>query len=110
MFSVLARMSLVTRIIIAIILGIGVALVFPGVAPYLSLLGDLFIKALKSVAPVLVFVLVLASIANFKVGHSANLRPIIIMYAVGMLLAAFCSSCSQHRFPKYFVLKLTCKY
>jgi serine/threonine transporter len=79
MFSVLARMSLVTRIIIAIILGIGVALVFPGVAPYLSLLGDLFIKALKSVAPVLVFVLVLASIANFKVGHSANLRPIIIM-------------------------------
>ncbi len=34
MFSVLARMSLVTRIIIAIILGIGVALVFPGVAPY----------------------------------------------------------------------------
>ena len=43
MFSVLARMSLVTRIIIAIILGISVALVFPGVAPYLSLLGVLFI-------------------------------------------------------------------
>ena len=74
MFSVLARMSLVTRIIIAIILGIGVALVFPGVAPYLSLLGDLFIKALKSVAPVLVFVLVLASIANFKPHFKKNCR------------------------------------
>jgi serine/threonine transporter len=63
MFSALSRMSLVSRIIIAIILGIGVALVFPEYAPYLSLLGDLFIKALKSVAPVLVFILVLASIA-----------------------------------------------
>ena len=106
MFSVLARMSLVTRIIIAIILGIGVALVFPGVAPYLSLLGDLFIKALKSVAPVLVFVLVLASIANFKVGHSANLRPIIIMYAVGMLLAAFSAVAVSIAFPSTLFLNL----
>ena len=106
MFSVLARMSLVTRIIIAIILGIGVALVFPGVAHYLSLLGDLFIKALKSVAPVLVFVLVLASIANFKVGHSANLRPIIIMYAVGMLLAAFSAVVVSVIFPSTLFLNL----
>ena len=64
MFAALARMSLVTRIIIAIILGVAVALFFPQVAPYLSLLGDLFIKALKSVAPILVFVLVVSSIAN----------------------------------------------
>ena len=68
MFSALMRMSLVARIIIAIILGVGVAVVFPEATPSLSLLGDLFIKALTSVAPILVFILVLASIANFKVG------------------------------------------
>ena len=67
MFSAFARLSLVTRILIAIILGMVVAFVFPNAAPYLSLLGDLFIKALKSVAPILVFVLVMASISNFKV-------------------------------------------
>ncbi len=72
----------------------------------LSLLGDLFIKALKSVAPVLVFVLVLASIANFKVGHSANLRPIIIMYAVGMLLAAFSAVAVSIAFPSTLFLNL----
>ncbi len=83
MFAALARLSLVSRILIAIILGFIVAYLFPNVAPYVSLLGDLFIKALKSVAPILVFVLVLASITNFKVGEGAgNLRPILILYAV----------------------------
>ena len=89
MFTAFTRLSLVTRIIIAIILGVLVAVFFPNAAPYLSMLGDLFIKALKSVAPVLVFVLVLASIANFKVGSSnAYIKPIMLMYAIGMFLAA----------------------
>ncbi len=104
MFSALMRLSLVSRIIIAIILGIGVAVLFPDVAPYLSLLGDLFIKALKSVAPVLVFVLVLSSIANFKVGHSAKIKPIILMYAVGMLLAALSAVVATMLFPSTLFL------
>lgn len=49
MLAFFSRLSLVTKIIIAIILGIGVALLFPNVTPYLSLFGELFIKALKSV-------------------------------------------------------------
>ena len=73
MLNVLSRLSLVSKIIIAIFLGIGVALLFPSFTPYLSLLGELFIKALKSVAPILVFVLVLSSIANFQVGQNSNL-------------------------------------
>ncbi|MHA3892100.1 serine/threonine transporter SstT [Acinetobacter sp. GXMZU3951] len=106
MFSAFARLSLVTRIIIAIILGMAVAFTFPDAAPYLSLLGDLFIKALKSVAPILVFVLVMASITNFKVGHSANLRPIIILYAVGMLLAAFSAVVASLAFPSTLFLDI----
>ncbi|MGY5392569.1 serine/threonine transporter SstT [Acinetobacter sp. NigerLNRRAM0016] len=106
MFSAFARLSLVTRIIIAIILGMAVAFTFPNVAPYLSLLGDLFIKALKSVAPILVFVLVMSSIANFKVGHSANLRPIMILYAVGMLLAAFSAVAASLAFPSTLFLDI----
>lgn len=107
MFYALMRLSLVSRIIIAIILGIGVAVVFPNVAPYLSLLGDLFIKALKSVAPILVFVLVLSSIANFKVGHGANIRPIILMYAIGMFLAALFAVIVSIVFPSTLFLDIS---
>lgn len=104
MLEFFSRLSLVTKIIIAIILGIGVALLFPTVTPYLSLFGELFIKALKSVAPILVFVLVLSSIANFQVGHSANLRPVLLLYVVGMLLAAFSAVIASFSFPSTLYL------
>ncbi|EMI7996271.1 serine/threonine transporter SstT [Acinetobacter baumannii] len=104
MLEFFSRLSLVTKIIIAIILGIGVALLFPTVTPYLSLFGELFIKALKSVAPILVFVLVLSSIANFQVGHSANLRPVVLLYLVGMLLAAFSAVIASLSFPSTLYL------
>ncbi|MBP4708435.1 serine/threonine transporter SstT [Acinetobacter baumannii] len=104
MLEFFSQLSLVTKIIIAIILGIGVALLFPTVTPYLSLFGELFIKALKSVAPILVFVLVLSSIANFQVGHSANLRPVLLLYVVGMLLAAFSAVIASLSFPSTLYL------
>ncbi|AZB98732.1 serine/threonine protein kinase [Acinetobacter pittii] len=104
MLAFFSRLSLVTKIIIAIILGIGVALLFPNVTPYLSLFGELFIKALKSVAPILVFVLVLSSIANFQVGHSANLRPVLLLYVIGMLLAAFSAVIASLSFPSTLYL------
>ncbi|HAV5943070.1 serine/threonine transporter SstT [Acinetobacter baumannii] len=104
MLEFFSRLSLVTKIIIAIILGTGVALLFPTVTPYLSLFGELFIKALKSVAPILVFVLVLSSIANFQVGHSANLRPVLLLYVVGMLLAAFSAVIASLSFPSTLYL------
>lgn len=108
MFAALARLSLVTKIIIAIILGVAVAVFFPQVAPYLSILGDLFIKALKSVAPVLVFVLVLASIANFSVGNGGNARikPIMVMYGIGMFLSATAAVVVSNIFPSTLFLDI----
>lgn len=107
MFSAFTRLSLVQRILLAIILGVAVAIIFPDSAPYLSLLGDLFIKALKSVAPILVFVLVLASIANFKIGSSnAYIKPIMVMYAVGMFLAALSAVIVSIMFPSTLFLDI----
>ncbi|HJF28972.1 serine/threonine transporter SstT [Acinetobacter bohemicus] len=107
MFSALSRISLVSRIIIAIILGVAVAVVFPEAAPSLRLLGDLFIKALKSVAPILVFVLVLASIANFKVGQTnVAIRPIMLMYGAGMFLAALSAVVASMLFPSTLFLDI----
>ena len=108
MFAALARLSLVTKIIIAIILGVAVAVFIPQVAPYLSILGDLFIKALKSVAPILVFVLVLASIANFTVGNGANakIKPIMVMYGIGMFLSALAAITVSNIFPSTLFLDI----
>ena len=104
MFAALARLSLVTRILIAIILGFLVAYLFPSSAEYFNIFGELYIKALKSVAPILVFVLVLASIANFKVGHGAgNIKPILGLYAIGMLLAAISAIVVSSIFPSTLV-------
>ena len=107
MFSALARLSLVSRILIAIILGAIVAYFFPQTAAYVGLFGDLFIKALKSVAPILVFVLVLASIANFKVAEgNGNLKPILLMYLVGMLLASISAVTASTLFPSTLFLSI----
>ncbi|MFT4021392.1 MAG: serine/threonine transporter SstT [Acinetobacter sp.] len=107
MLSALKRLSLITRIVIAIILGVAVALLFPNVAPYFSLLGDIFIKALKSVAPILVFTLVIASVANFQTSQSAkNFKPILTMYAVGTLLSAFSAVVADKLFPTSLILHL----
>lgn len=100
MFAALARLSLVTRILIAIVLGFIVAYLFPSAASYVSIFGDVFIKALKSVAPILVFVLVMASIANFRVGQSNHqLRPILMMYVAGMIFASLSAVFASILFP-----------
>ena len=59
--------SLVKQILVGLILGIGFAYVSPVNAEACGVLGSLFITALKSVAPLLVFVLVMSAIANHDV-------------------------------------------
>lgn len=61
-----ARGNLVLQILAGIILGVGLATVSPEHAKSVGLLGSLFVGALKAVAPILVFILVAASIANQK--------------------------------------------
>ena len=57
----LSETSIVVQIAIGLVCGIAVALLAPDVARSTALLGDIFIAALKAVAPVLVFVLVAAA-------------------------------------------------
>ncbi|APV35440.1 serine/threonine transporter SstT [Acinetobacter soli] len=105
MFSKFFRLSLVTKIFIAIILGFLVAFLFPDVTPFLSIFGEIFIKALKAVAPILVFILVIASITNFETGQSAkNIKPIIALYVISMLLAAVSAVIADLLFPTKLIL------
>uniref|UniRef100_A0A1I7XWG4 Amino acid transporter n=1 Tax=Steinernema glaseri TaxID=37863 RepID=A0A1I7XWG4_9BILA len=80
--------SLVTQIVIGLIAGILLGRFAPDAAHSIALLGQLFVSALKSVAPILVFVLVMSSIANQKVQSSSRMGPILLLYVLGTFLAA----------------------
>src|SRR5690606_21257033 len=86
-------------IVIGLVTGILLAWLFPEAARSVSLLGDLFVAALKAVAPVLVFVLVTASLANHKQGQSTHIRPIMLLYAFGTLSAAVVAVIASSLFP-----------
>jgi len=72
--------SLVLQIGIGIVAGVVLSLVSPDTAGSAMLLGNLFVSALKAVAPVLVLVLVASAIANRRVSHTSQMRPIVAMY------------------------------
>ncbi|MCV5245233.1 serine/threonine transporter SstT, partial [Escherichia coli] len=78
--SRLAQGSLVKQILIGLVLGVLLALVSKPAAIAVGLLGTLFVGALKAVAPVLVLMLVMASIANHQHGQKTSIRPILFLY------------------------------
>ena len=99
--------NLVLRIAIGIAVGIVLAFVWPAAASQAMLLGNLFVNALKAVAPVLVLVLVASALANQKPGHHAQLRPIVILYLVGTFSAAFLAVIVSYMFPTTLTLSVT---
>jgi len=98
--------GLVSQIIVAIILASVFATVAPDIAQSFSVLGQLFVNALKAVAPVLIFVLVMSSIANQKPNNDANIKPIIVLYLVGTLSAAFVAVVLSFLFPTTMTLDI----
>lgn len=91
--------SLVKQIVIALVLGIILAMVAPGAAKSVGILGGLFVSALKAVAPILVFVLVAAAVANHQSGTAAHMRPILVLYLVGTFAAATTAVVTFFMFP-----------
>ncbi len=98
--------NLVLQIAIGIVVAVVLFRVSPNAAGKSMLLGNLFVQALKAVAPVLVLVLVASAIANRKASHTAQMRPIIIMYLVGTTLAAFLAVAMSFQFPTELLLQL----
>lgn len=98
--------SLVKQILVGLILGIILALVAPGAAVKVGFLGTVFVTALKAVAPVLVFVLVMSSIANqnLEAGEKVHIKPILVLYAVGTFAAAVIATIGSFLFPTKLVL------
>jgi len=100
--SLVARFTqgnLVLQILAGIILGVILAIASPSSAQSAGLLGSLFVSALKAVAPILVFILVAASIANQKKNQHTHMRPIIVLYLIGTFTAALTAVLMSFMFP-----------
>lgn len=94
-----AGFSLVGRIAIGIVLGILVASVSTQLGTTFGILGNLFVAALKAVAPILVFFLVMAAISRQQTQHESHIKPILLLYLVGTLAAAFTAVILSFLFP-----------
>ena len=95
--------NLMLRILAGIIVGSILALTVPGIS-VISMLGDLFVGALKAIAPVLVAVLVASSVATARAGLGNRFRTIITLYILTTLLAAVLAVVGSFLSPVHIAL------
>ena len=79
--------ALVKRILVGLILGAILGIAVPG-ATGIAILGDVFVSALKAIAPLLVFFLVISSLCNAGNSHGGVIKTVIILYMFSTVLAA----------------------
>ena len=94
--------SLVLRIVIGMVIGSALALLIPNAAvtaPGIGILGDLFVGALKAIAPLLVFVLIISALAQSKEKLGKQFGTVIVLYLVSTFLAAAIAVCASFLFP-----------
>jgi len=93
------RQSLIKRIIFGLIVGIILALTIPEQAKGIVIFGSLFVGALKGIAPILVFFLVMAALSQHKSGHKTNMKSVVMLYAIGTLAAGAVAVIASFIFP-----------
>ena len=92
------RISLIKKIICGMLLGIVLALTVPQFT-VLSIPGDLFVAALKAIAPVLVLFLVMSALAGQREGKQSNIKRVILLYLLGTFLAGCVAVIASFLFP-----------
>ncbi len=95
---------LILRIVIGLVLGAVLGIVVPQATP-IAILGDVFVGALKAIAPILVFFLIIGALANASNNIGSRFRTVILLYLLTTLLASFVAVGASYIFP--VTLKLT---
>lgn len=93
------KVGLVPAIIAGLILGAIIGAVMPSVGLSLGILGSIFVGALKAVAPILVFILVMAAVCGHQSGKEVFVRPVLILYLIGTFMAALTAVVASFVFP-----------
>ena len=87
LFSSYVNSPLILRIAIGLVIGICLGLWVPG-ASFVTIFGDIFVGSLKAIAPILVFVLVIASLASAGKGIGKRFSTVIFFYMLSTFMAA----------------------
>ena len=92
------QLSLINRIVIGMIIGILLGIFVPQAAA-VGTIGTVFVSALKAIAPLLVFFIVLSALAQHKEGHETNMKSIVILYLFGTFAAALVGVIASFAYP-----------
>ena len=97
-----------TRLVVRIFIGLVIGALLGLFAPQLSgltILGRVFVSALKAIAPVLVAVLVMSSVAKAKSNLGSRFRTVVFEYLLSTFIAALLAVASSYLFPVTLELK-----
>lgn len=106
MIRTLRKIPLIHQIAVGLIIGILIAVFLPGAVPVVGIFGDLFVRALKGVAPLLVFILVMNAMVQRKEGGDTQMKPIITLYVIGTFAASIVGVVLSFLFPQTLMLQL----
>ena len=98
--------ALIKQIAIGLVVGIIIAVFFQPAIPVVKIFGDLFVKALKGVAPVLVFFLVMNAMAQKKEGPGGRMKPVIELYMIATFCASLVGVAMSFLFPTFLQLQV----
>ena len=96
--------NLVWRIVGGLVVGVALALAVPGWTA-IGLLGDIFVGALKAIAPVLVALLVTSSLTTSRPGTDRRFGAVVFLYLLSTFLSAVVAVAGSAIFPQTLVLK-----
>ena len=103
--SLIKRIPLIEQIAAGLVIGIITAVFFPSAVPIFSIFGDVFVKALKGVAPVLVFILVMNAMLQRKKNGNTAMKPIILLYILSTFASSLIGVGMSFLFPTRLLLK-----
>lgn len=95
----LGKIPLIGQIAIGLVIGVIIATAVPAAVPFVSIFGDLFVKALKGIAPVLVFILVTNAMLQRKSDGNSRMKPVITLYVLGTFAASLVGVALSFLFP-----------
>ena len=96
-FKAYVEVPLILRILVGLIIGALLGL-FVAEATFMSIFGDVFVGALKAIAPLLVFVLIISALSTAGKGLGSRFRTVVVLYMASTFIASFLAVCASFMF------------
>lgn len=90
--------SLILKIVIGLIIGVILGIFVPD-WKFIGFFGEIFVSALKAIAPILVFVLIASALSKAKSGIGPRFKTVIILYLFSTFLSAMVAIIASSLFP-----------